>query len=299
MRGTQSESNLPAGKTPTRSYRACTWCRAHKRKCDGLEPCTTCANSPDGRKCEYAPPQKRGRKIKRQYDDKLSIEHVIRRRPDDLAGLNYPLEVSTPVISRTYSSIVPLRIPESRYLNLNEGISNINIYENRIELPPPMPIPRYPDSLTSPQRYNYSSKYSLSSPEIRPRVNSQESIPIRLPQIWSDNEDDVNLRRENSFSLLPSPRHPNFYDSSSNSLSVSGASESLPPPSLALSEYKSLRDSDFITEPSNRAASQSHPLMLPSTRRLNLQIPYTPMADRLNHSLGPEHTPTGFPEKKS
>jgi len=298
MRGTQSESNLlspshPPSKTPQRSYRACTWCRAHKRKCDGLEPCTTCANSPDGRKCEYAPPQKRGRKIKRQYDDKLSIEHVVRRRPDELAS--FPLEVSPPVISRTYSSIVPLRIPESRHLN--EGHSNINIFHNPIELPPPMPIPRYPDSLTSPQRYNYSSKYSLSSPEIRARGNSQESIPIRLPQIWSDNEDDITLRRENSFSVLPSPRHPNFYDSSSNSLSVSGASETLPPPSLALSEYKTLRDSDFITDSTNRAASQSHPLMLPSTRRLNLQIPYTPLADRLNHSLGPEHT--GYHEKKS
>jgi len=295
MRGTQSESNLhtptgvPTSKAPSRSYRACTWCRAHKRKCDGLEPCTTCSNSPDGRKCEYAPPQKRGRKIKRQYDDKLSIEHVIKRRQDDMAS--YP-EV-LPVFENNKplsASIAPMRIPENRSV---EGPTlKLRNSPTPIELPIPIPTSqRYPDSLTSPQRYNYSSKYnSFSSPEIS-RVSSQESIPLRLPQIWPSSDD--NFSRQSSFTVLRSPRQPTNYDSSSTA-SLSG-SRSEYNSNIGSINHSTSIDSDFIATATNRGGSHSHPLML-STRRYSLQQNhYTPIRDsEMNSDSGPDDlTPPG------
>jgi hypothetical protein len=167
------------------------------------------------------------------------------------------------------SSIAPLRIPEGPTLN-------IRISPSPLELPPPSPIPssRYPDSLTSPQRYNYSSKYnSLSSPEIS-RVASQDSIPLpRLPQIWPGSDDKIS--RQSSFSLLPSPRQTAFYDSSSTP-SLSGSRQEFRGGAPSITQSLDER-TDFITA-SKLPGSHSHPLML-STRRYSLQHVYTPIRD--------------------
>jgi len=185
-----SDSTPPSGtKSSSRSFRACIWCRTHKRKCDGSEPCSTCSASTDPRRCEYAPPQKRGRKIKRPYADKLSIEHIPKKRQD-------PLET-------TYTE-QPLLLPPLRVLDSkppNEGGLSL-AYSSPIELPPI--IPRYPDSLTSPERYNFSSKYSSHSlPEIRiPPFHENDMDNYRLPQIRSMDDNSLSsFSRQQSFNL--------------------------------------------------------------------------------------------------
>lgn len=77
MHGTENErketSSFSTHKK-SRAIRACKYCRGHKKKCDGQQPCWNCTIARVT--CEYLQPQKRGRKRNKNKYEEQTIDLV-------------------------------------------------------------------------------------------------------------------------------------------------------------------------------------------------------------------------------